>query len=150
MPSSCLTCFRKSLECFCPAPANDDMPWDAKKIRIAPHDRIARPSAIRRSAIVYRAMDIPRRDIPGFAEDRIAAFEGEVYEPSGRPIRHRDIDVEAYFNETDVSTRWVSRFLQFAVDPPVQNAQDRILPRLIILWLAIAVGNRRQAELIIR
>lgn len=100
--------------------------------------------------MVYKAMGLTRREIPGFAEDRITAFDGMVYEPKGSLIRHKDIDVEAYFNDTDASARWVSRFLAFATSTPLQNAQERVLPRLIILWLAIAVDNRRQAELIIR
>ena len=69
----------------------------------------------------------------------------------GRGINVAEIDVDEIFRtDADPSERWLSDFLMAGMSMPKRVAQGRVIPRLKLLWLALAITNPAQAELVIR
>lgn len=148
----CPSCLQNADRCQCIKVANDDQAFGPNFIRIPAADILKRPSTVQRLAIAFRAMPLPRRAIVGFIGDQIYAFweaDGVVVS-HGHRISFIDIDLEEIFNtEVDWSHRWLGRFLAFGINPPRQQAQDRVAERLSMLWLALAIKHRPQAEIVL-
>lgn len=130
------------------SPENDNS-QSAQPIRIPPDEILGQPSSVRRLAMVYRAMSLPRRKVLDFVAGHLFLHEGGIIHQGERVCFEDDLD--AIFGvERDPSGRWMSDFLDFAVVPPRQRAQRRVLQRLTLLWIAIAIHNPDQAQRIIR
>lgn len=70
---------------------------------------------------------------------------------SGRRIDAPELDVDDVFRtDDDPSERWISDFLRAGVSMPKRAAQDRVIPRLRLLWLGLAIASRDQAEMVVR
>ena len=130
------------------SPLNDNAS-STKPIRIPPDDILAQPSSVRRLAMVYRAMNLPRRKVLDFVAGHLFLHEGGIIHQGERVCFEDDLD-NIFGVERDPSGRWMSDFLDFAVEPPRQRAQRRVLERLMLLWVAIAIHNPDQAQRIIR
>lgn len=110
---------------------------------------LSQPSSVRRLAMAYRAKNLPRRKILHFVADHLYLRERK-FRLRGQPVKF-DVDIDLVFGtDRDPSERWLSDFLNFAVEPPRQRAQHRVAERLLLLWAALAVHNPAQAELVIR
>lgn len=152
MEKLCISCRRNMDRCLCVKAANDDQAFGPNFIRIPADDILMRLSTVHRLAIAYGGMALPRRAIVGFVGDQIYAFwEAEgIAVIHGRQIELLDIDLEEIFNtEVDWSHRWLGRFLAFGVTPPQQKAQKQVVDRLRMLWLALAIKRRPQAEIVL-
>lgn len=128
--------------------ANDNA-QSSQVIRVPSDSLIAQPSSVRRLAMAYRSMNLPRRKVIDFVAGHLFFYEG--------PILHRGVHVcfdgdldEAFGMEKDPSGRWLGDFLNFALEPPRQQAQRRVVERLTLLWTALAIHSRAQAEHVIR
>lgn len=108
-----------------------------------------RPSTVRRMAMAYRAKKLPRRKILDFIADHIYLGDEIILYQGGNVCLDADID-EVFGTDRDMSVRWMSDFLNFAINPPRQRAQRRVINRLVLLWVALAIHNPEQAALVIR
>lgn len=126
--------------------ANDN---DGQEICLPQMEILSQPSSVRRLAMAYRAKNLPRRKILNFVADHLYLRE-RAFLLQGQPVRF-DVDIDLVFGtDRDPSERWLSDFLNFAIEPPRQRAQHRVVQRLLLLWAALAVHNPAQAELVIR
>ena len=134
------SCFR--------ADNDNELPrFDPTVIRAPEAMTLSQPWFMHRLAMPYVDMGLTRRSVLDMVNDRVMNFEGIVLNHRRQKINHLAIDVDAVFRtDEDPSERWLSSFLKFAARPPSRNAQRRIVPRLMLLWLAIAIDNRRMAE----
>lgn len=148
---TCRACQLSSLICLCSAAANENFEFDPTFIRLPRDEVLGHQFAVHRLAIVYRAKALSRRSVLAFVSNTFASFEGVAVDPSGRAIDVPELDVDAVFRtDEDPSERWISDFLRAGVEAPKRTAQERVIPRLHVLWLALAITNRVQADLVIR
>ncbi len=110
---------------------------------------LSEPYAVRRLAMSYRAKNLPRRKILNFIADHLYQYEGQLLYHGRRVTFEANID-EVFGTDRDPSERWLSDFLAFGVDAPRQRAQRRVINRLVLLWVALAIHNPEQAALVIR
>ncbi|MDI4665382.1 hypothetical protein K9U40_13740 [Xanthobacter autotrophicus] len=108
---------------------------------------LLRPSRFRRLAIATAALDIPRRKLPDVIADSLYGYSGVILRADGSPYELPDID-DVFGN--DGSFRWISAFTRFAVEPPRQAAQERVLPRLEVIDLYFQIKHPERARLIAR
>lgn len=106
------------------------------------------PSSVNRLAMSYRAKELPRRKILDFVSDHVPLHGGSIIW-GDRSVRLKNINVDDLFGLDD-SERWISSFLNFAIETPRQQAQNRVMVRLTLLWAALAIHNPEQARLVIR
>jgi hypothetical protein len=138
------------IECVCTRAANDNQAFNHGYIKMPSDEVLTRPATLRRMAMAYRGLNLSRRSILDFLADQIYQYQGIVTE-DGRSVEIIGIDLDAVFRtDDDPSERWLSNFLNFAVNPPHQRAQQRVTYRLAVLWLGLAIARRHQAELVIR
>lgn len=114
-------------------------------IIVPTREELLRPSRFRRLAIATAAQGIPRRKLPNVLADSLYSYPGEIFRADGSPYEIPDID-DVFGN--DGSFRWVSAFTRFAVEPPQQAPQERILPRLEVLDLHFQIRHPEQARFI--
>lgn len=145
----CWVCYGGIGECVCDGNANDNPPKNQPPITIPDEEVLTRPSAVRRLAMAYRAKNLPRRRILDFIADHLYNYDGELIYQGRNVCFDAEID-DVFGTDRDPSERWLSDFLAFSVKPPRQRAQRRTFDRLVLLWTALAVHNRTQAELVIR
>lgn len=148
---TCRACQLSSLTCLCSAATNDNFDFDPAFIRMPRDQIIGHQSAVHRLAIAYRAKDLPRRQVLKYVSDAFMRFDGVAVDFGGGAIDVPELDVDAVFRtDSDPSERWISDFLLAGVVPPQRCAQERVIPRLQLLWLALAITNRVQADLVIK
>lgn len=148
---TCRACQLSSLTCLCSAAANDNFDFDPAFIRMPRDQTLGHQSAVHRLAIAYRAKDLPRRQVLKYVSDAFMRFDGVAVDIGGRAIDVPELDVDAVFHtDDDPSERWISDFLRAGVVPPKRCAQERVIPRLRVLWLALAITNRVQADLVVK
>lgn len=145
----CWVCYGGIGECVCGENANDNQPNERPPITIPHEEVLTRPSTVRRLAMAYRAKNLPRRKILDFIADHLYLRDGVILYQGRNVCFDADID-EVFGTDRDMSVRWMSDFLNFAIKPPRQRAQRRTFDRLVLLWTALAVHNPAQAELVIR
>jgi hypothetical protein len=120
-----------------------------------PHDDVlARPSSVVRMAMVYKRKSeddgTGRRKILDFVAKHLNNHKAVVLH-KGKKVRVDEVEVDEIFRtDEDPSERWLGRLIEFSVKPPRQRAQGRVIPRLTLLWLALAIHNPAQAELVVR
>ena len=147
---TCPVCLYGRIPCSCSA-ENDNERFDLSFIRCPSEETIAKPSCVNRLAIAYRAKGLSRYKIVDFMNDQFITYRGVVVTNERQRINPLNIDVDSAFRtDDDPSLRWLSRFMQFGVTPPVQQAQLQTRARLMLLWLALAMEHPAQAALIIR
>jgi hypothetical protein len=101
---------------------------------------MAQPSVRHRLAIVYADLGISRRNLVGFLNDQFWNFDGKVYDSSGSYVELLLIDADDVFRtDFDPSERWTSSFYKSVDDLPRQATQEKVLPRIYLLWLALAI-----------
>jgi len=128
--------------------ANDNK-VSSRVVRIPPDKIISQPSSVRRLAMAYRSMNLPRRKVIDFVAGHLFLHENGVLHHGAHVCFEGDLD-DIFGMERDPSGRWMGDFLNFAVEPPRQQAQQRVLERLTLLWTALAIHSPAQAEHVIR
>jgi hypothetical protein len=110
-------------------------------VRLPPPQKLLTKAAIYRLAIAYRALlPCSRRGFADLLSDIVWEFDGIVLDASGRRIDQLEICVDTILRtDEDPSNSWLGGFLRFAVYQPRQAPQKRTLPRLELLYLALAI-----------
>ena len=98
------------------------------------------PAVTARLAIALRAKGFSRREFPNVILDKLYGFKGNISYADGMPFCRCAVDVDAAFND-DGSFRWLQDFLEFGDRDPQQNLQERVLPRLKLIFLALAIDD---------
>ncbi len=131
--------------------ANDNIKPDDHVIHVPSDDVLAQPHVVQRLAIAYSGFGISRYKIANFVNDQLWDFAGEVFDADGRYIELLLLDADDVFrSDADPSDSWLGSFLSNAKDKPKQLAQGRVLPRLRLLWIAMAIASRRLGADVIR
>jgi hypothetical protein len=131
--------------------ANDNVNLQFGDIQVPSDDVLNRPHVVRRMAIFYASLGLSRYKIANFVNDQIWDFAGDVFDAGGRYIELLLIDAgDVFRSEADPSDSWLGAFLSNAREVPKQLAQNRVLPRLRLLWLAMTIANRRLGAGVIR
>lgn len=117
-----------------------------------PHDAALRaPSSVQRLAIAYGAMGISRRKLIDHIADVIFSDDRIVVDGHGRRVVIDDEWIDrAFRTDADGSLRWLSDLLGFRHRIPCKDAQERTLPRLRGLWLALYICQPATAMSVIR
>ncbi len=122
-------------------PANDNLKAGEKPhIMIPEDDVLLRPATTARLAIALRAKGFSRREFPNVILDKLYGFKGKISYADGMPFCRCAVDVDAAFND-DGSFRWLQDFQEFADRDPQQNMQERALPRLQMIFLALTIDD---------
>lgn len=124
--------------CIC-YPANDNN--NEGFIRLPSVSALAMPATYHRLAITYaNLVPMGRRLIVDWLCAVIWEYDGIIVDARGHRIDPRAFEPdEVLRTENDGSLRWLSDFLKFAERPPYQAAHDKVIPRLELLYLAIAI-----------
>jgi hypothetical protein len=131
--------------------ANDNVD-PADRIINMPSDEILKcPSVYHRLAIVYKALGIKRRDLAEWVNQRLWNFAGEAFDSKAIYIDLLLIDAhDLLWPDSDPGARLVDDFYAVADAIPKQKTQDRVLPRIRLLWLALATVCPKLAAKVIR
>lgn len=134
--------------CIGSTPSNDNNhAWEI----VVPYCKTFRSQVVmQRLAMVVSALNVSRREMPNWMADQFLAFDrqkGRFVYPGGRSFELPDID---RYLPDDGSFTWFSDLKKMAVNPPRQLPQRRVLPRLQLLYLAIAAWRPEVAAHVIR
>lgn len=148
---TCRTCQLFGFTCVCGEAVNDNRQSDPGFIRVPPDQVLANQSAVHRLAMAYRGKGLSRRSVLNHLSDLFVSFDGVAVDARGRRIDAPELDVDEVFRtDNDPSERWISDFLRAGVSMPKRAAQDRVIPRLRLLWLGLAIASRNQAEMVVK
>lgn len=119
--------------------ANDNDPVGI--VRIPSSELLLTKAAIRRMAIAYRALlPCSRYKLVDLLDEIAWGFEGTIISAEGRSIDPLSICADTIMRtDDDPSNSWLGAFLRFAVHEPKQAPQKRTLPRLQLLYVALAI-----------
>ncbi|MEM7777758.1 MAG: hypothetical protein AAF732_19380 [Pseudomonadota bacterium] len=117
----------------------------SRRVIVAGDADLCRKSHFQRLAIATRALEYTRREIPNVMADVIFGFDGKILRPDGRSFAIADDAIDLAFND-DGSFRWLSDFLRFAVEPPKQRPQERLIERLRLIDLAFRIACPERAK----
>lgn len=118
-------------------------------VTIASNYQLARQSHVHRLAMATVARRIPRRKLADWVAEVVAKYEGKIFWASGIEFKFDEMAIyDAFDMDKDPSQRWVGDFYKFAVRPPKQAAQDRVIDRLRFIDLAFRITYRERAALI--
>jgi hypothetical protein len=147
--STCPICQFVADGCLCaPEGANDN---ENSLLRLPPDDALRKPSAVQRLSIVYGNLALSRRKIVDHVADTLFATDRVIVDGNGRRIWITDSIVDdAFDTEGDPSVRWVSDWLHFRDRAPRQALQYRMLPRVRLLWAALALKHPSLAQAVVR
>jgi hypothetical protein len=98
------------------------------------------PEYLHQLASFYRGLERPRREIPNWIADTLAAWEGGISYHERAEFYTDDESIDRAFNY-EGSFRWISDFVKFSDQKPKQNAQYRIMDRLLIMSAAAAIDE---------
>ena len=115
----------------------------ARKLYVASDRQLRRKSHFQRLAIATAALDVPRRELVNVIGDKLYSSEGQMLWPDDTPFALPDID-DVFGG--DGSFRWVSDFIHFALTPPRQLPQKRILDRLRVIDLYFRQEHEERAR----
>ena len=112
-------------------------------VRLPTPERLRSVSVVHRLAIAYGAlMPCSRRGFPDLLTDIVWEFEGLVLDSEGRRLDQLEICVDTIMRtDEDPSNSWLGAFQRFAQQQPKQSPQIRTLPRLQLLFLAMAIRH---------
>jgi hypothetical protein len=116
-----------------------------RKVTVASDHQLRSLSHFQRLAIATAALPFSRRGLIDEVSDVIYAFEGELVWQNGDSFKIPEID-DAFGDEG--SFRWVSDFVRFAIKPPRQHPQARIIERLRLIDLYFRIKYPERARLI--
>lgn len=137
--------FSSSASRACPAISNHF----GKRVVVASDYQLSRCSHVNRLAIATVERDIRRRRLADWIANIIARYDGEIVWATGADFVFDDEAIDRAFGiEEDPSQRWVGDFYKFAVKPPKQVAQARIIERLRYIDLAFRIAFPERARLI--
>lgn len=118
-------------------------------VQVASNYQLARPSHVNRLAIATVAMGIPRRWLAEWVAAVIARYEGKIVWATGAEFTFDEMAIyDAFAVKKDPSQRWVGDFYKFAVRPPKQMSQNKVIARLRWIDLALRIAYPQRAELI--
>lgn len=116
-------------------------------IIVATDAQLQRRSHIRRLAMATVSLGYSRRLLINVMADTLYHYDGAIIWRDGRPYDLPEID--DVFGD-DPSFRWLSSFLKFAVEPPRQAAQTRVIERLRMIDLHFRIAHTDIAKRIAR
>ena len=105
-----------------------------KFVFVASDDELRQRSYFQRLAIATAALNLPRREIPNHMADVIFGYRGKILWRAETRFPISPTAIDDVFNGDD-SFRWLSDFLRFALQPPAQSPQFRVVPRLRLIDL---------------
>jgi hypothetical protein len=105
---------------------------------------LGRISHFQRLAMATRDLGLSRREIPNWIADVVHGFDGRIEWPNGAPFVVTDEAIDAAFNDNG-SFRWISDFIAFALVPPRQRPQARVIERLRLIDLAFRIAHPERA-----
>jgi len=119
--------------------ANDNDPVGI--VRIPPSDLLLTKAAIQRMAIAYRALlPCSRYKLVDLLDEIAWGFEGTIISAEGRSIDPLSICADTIMRtDEDPCCSWLGAFLRFGTNEPKQAPQKRTLPRLQLLYVALAI-----------
>ncbi len=118
-------------------PANDNI----RRVLVASDRYLRKPKTIQKIAQGLKALNIPRRSIPDFVADALYAEDIECRFTSGQIYELHDTIVDDVLPDME-HCRWLGNLIASADILPKQRAQDRVLPRLRLLELALCLDGR--------
>lgn len=128
---------------------------EGRRVIVASDYQLARRSHIQRLAMATLELGIPRRRLADRSAEVIALYDGDIAWGSGAPFTFSEMQIYEDFllvegpgRRTDFSQRWVGDFYRFAVTPPRQLAQGRVIARLRWIDLMWRIENPERAKLI--
>jgi len=118
-------------------------------VEVASNYQLGRQSHVHRLAIATVERNIPRRRLADWVATVIARYEGKIVWATGVEFTFDEMAIyEAFEIEKDKSQRWVGDFYKFAVHPPKQTAQGRVIDRLRFIDLAFRIKYPERAKII--
>ncbi len=108
------------------------------EIVVATNEQLQRRSHVQRLAIATLALGHSRRVMINVIADVLYHYHGDLFWPDGVPYDLPEID-EVFGN--DPTFRWVSAFLNFAVETPRQATQERVIERLRMIDLYFRIAH---------
>lgn len=118
-------------------------------VTLASDYQLCRQSHVHRLAIAMVERKIPRRRLADWIATILAHYEGRIIWASGVEYHFAEGEIYKAFNvEGDLSQRWVGDFYKFALNPPIQLAQGKVIARLRFIDLAFRIAFPERAELI--
>lgn len=115
-------------------------------VRVASFTELSRPSHVQRLAVATEALNYSRRKFLDELADAIFAMEGRIFHPNGSVFPVPATLIDDTFADADA--RWLSDFKRFAVDPPRQKPQNKVMPRLQLIDLYFRIRYPERAKLI--
>lgn len=116
-------------------------------IRMPPDEVLREPAAVEeigfRLSLVYDREGLSRRRVIDWLAETVYPFDGEITNSDGSLWRVEDIDVDAPWGK-DETFSWVRSLLIFSGFPPKQKMQRRVVPRLRLIYLALAIDMLKQ------
>lgn len=103
-------------------------------------ETMVRPDYLHQLASFYQSLKHPRREIPNWMADTLASWEGGISYQESFEFYADDESIDRAFNY-EGSFRWISDFVKFSEQKPKQNAQYRIMDRLLIMSAAAAINE---------
>ena len=121
--------------------ANDNDPVGI--IRIPAPEKLLTKAAIQRLAIAYRALlPCSRYKLVDLLDEIAWGFDGVILGSNGRSIDPLSICADTIMRtDEDPCCSWLGAFLRFAAQKPKQAPQKRTLPRLQLLYVALAIRH---------
>lgn len=142
-------CFQCRADVVQPCVLQDNRKLPANAIVVASDWELRRVSFFRRLAIATANLvateGLSRRQLADWQAHWIYLHEGPIFWPDGTPFEIWDTLIDDAYND-DQSFRWLSSFVKFAVKPPKQAPQNRILMRLRLLSLAFQIQSPEVAK----
>jgi hypothetical protein len=131
--------------------ANDNVAPADRIVNVPSDDVLKRPSVYHRLAIVYKSFGIKRTELPVPVNEVLHNFAGEAFDQNAIYIELLLIDAnDLLWPDSDPSGRLIDDFYAVADAMPKQQTQNRVLPRIRLLWLALAIACPQLAARIIQ
>lgn len=129
----------KSPETLALLAANDND--DHGFIRLPSASVLLAQSVVNRMAISYRELlPCSRYVMVTLLAETVWGYKGVVIGSNGEPLNHLNICPDTIMRtDEDPSCSWLGSFLRFAISMPKQAPQKKTLPRLELLYLALAI-----------
>jgi hypothetical protein len=136
---------------FVPDAVNDNLAPDDRIVNMPSDKVLESPSVYHRLAIVYKAFGIQRTDLAERVNDLLWGFAGEAFDENSIYIELLLIDAhDLLWPDSDPGARLIDDFYAVANAMPKQKTQDRVLPRIRLLWLALAIACPQLAARVIQ
>jgi len=116
-------------------------------VTLASDYQLSRQSHVHRLAIATVEREIPRRRLADWIATVLAHYEGRIVWATGVTFEFSELAIyDAFGVRKDPSQRWVGDFYKFAVRPPAQLAQGKVVERLRYIDLAFRIAYPERAK----